>query len=109
MPNHQPAIEQLFQAMADPTRIAVLQQLSDRPASVTELAAPFDMALPSFMQHLQLLEKNALVSSEKKGRSRIYRLQPATLARAENWLEQRRSHWEKRLDQLDDYLKTMEE
>lgn len=109
MPNYQTPIDKLFQAMADPTRIAVLQQLSEKPASVSELAAPFAMALPSFMQHLKLLEKHDLITSEKKGRSRIYRLRPATLARAEGWLEQRRSHWEKRLDQLDDYLKTMKE
>lgn len=109
MPNNKPQIEQLFHAMADPTRLAVLQQLSEAPSSVTELAKPFNMALPSFMQHLAVLEKNDLVKSSKKGRKRTYTLKPETLTIAEGWLEKRRLQWEQRLDRLDAYLKTMKE
>ena len=87
----------------------MLQRLSAGPASVSKLAAPYDMALPSFVQHLGVLEDSGLVHSTKKGRVRTYRLAPKGLKQAEDWLSRQRSLWERRLDQLDDYLLTMKE
>jgi len=102
-------VDDVFKALSDPTRRGVLEHLGRQPASVSELAAPFDMALPSFVQHLKLLEKSGLVHSEKKGRVRTYRLAPARLRVAEHWLVQQRKLWERRLDQLDTYLLEMKE
>jgi DNA-binding transcriptional ArsR family regulator len=104
-----PAIDTVFRALADPTRRRVLERLSARPASVSDLAAPFDMALPSFVQHLKVLEESGLVASRKDGRVRTYRLVPSRLKQAEGWLARQRVLWERRLDQLDDYLATMKE
>jgi DNA-binding transcriptional ArsR family regulator len=99
----------VFQSLADPTRRAVLERLSGGPASVTELARPFRMALPSFSQHLDMLESCGLVKSRKVGRIRTYRIAPRPLKTAERWLEKRRFAWEKRLDQLEDYLLELKE
>ena len=99
----------MFQALADPTRRAVLERLNRGPAPMSELAAPFDMALPSFSQHLDVLEDCGLVRSTKEGRVRTYELQARRLEAAENWLQKQRTLWERRLDQLDRYLKTMKE
>jgi DNA-binding transcriptional ArsR family regulator len=107
---YQPAqLDHVFKALADPTRRAVLERLSNGPAPVSELAQPFQMALPSFTQHLDMLEKCGLVSSRKKGRVRTYKLAPQPLESAEHWLVQQRSFWERRLDQLDAYLKELKE
>jgi DNA-binding transcriptional ArsR family regulator len=76
---------------------------------MTELAQPFDMALPSFLQHLQVLEKDGMVRSEKTGRVRVFRLEPKPLLLAEHWMDARRGEWESRLDRLDDFLKTLKE
>jgi DNA-binding transcriptional ArsR family regulator len=99
----------VFRALADPTRRAVLERLSRAPASVTDLASPFAMALPSFLAHLKVLEASGLVRSRKSGRVRTYRLSPAPLRHAENWLAQQRNLWECRLDQFDAYVATLEE
>lgn len=96
-------LDRLFQALADPTRRAVLQRLGEGPASVTELASPFDMALPSFVRHLKVLEGSGLVRSEKEGRVRTYRVVPGGVAAAEDWLQSQRRLWEGRLDRLDRY------
>jgi DNA-binding transcriptional ArsR family regulator len=104
-----PALDRVFHALSDPTRRAVLARLGDGPASVSELARPFAMALPSFTQHLGVLEDCGLVSSRKRGRVRTYRLTPHPLELAETWLSKRRRLWQRRLDQLDDYLLTMKE
>jgi DNA-binding transcriptional ArsR family regulator len=109
MPNHAEKLNQVFQALADPTRRAVLRRLSDGAASTLELAGPFDMALPSFTQHLGMLEKSGLVKSKKNGRVRTYELAPKRLQAAEDWILDRRKLWERRLDQLDAYLLTMKE
>ena len=100
-------LDPVFRALADPTRRAVLQNLSRGEASVSELAADVSMALPSFMQDLQTLEDCGLVSSQKSGRVRVYRLKPKPLRDAEHWLGKQRTHWERRLDQLDNYLQKM--
>ena len=97
-------IDTVFRALADPTRRRVLERLSRSPASVSELAAPFKMTLPSFVEHLGLLERCGLVSSQKAGRVRMYRLAPKRLRLAEDWLSRQREQWERRLDQLDEYL-----
>lgn len=109
MPNQSIQLDRVFYALADPTRRAVLERLSDRPAPVSELAQPFDMALPSFTQHLNVLEDCGLVRSQKTGRVRTYQIAPQPLKAAERWMVKHRAMWETRLDQLDDYLNTMKE
>lgn len=104
MPNQQPDIDRLFRALGDPTRMAVVEMLGRGKASASELAKPFQMALPSFTQHLRILEDCGLVTSQKLGRVRTYQLQPQKLQTANHWLEEQRRHWEKRLDQLDTFL-----
>lgn len=109
MPNHSAQLDHVFQALGDPTRRAVLKRLSGGPAAVSELAQPFDMALPSFMQHLKVLESHGMVRSRKTGRVRTYRLAPQPLQAAERWMAQQRTLWERRLDQLDSYLMELKE
>ena len=98
------ATDELFRALADPTRRRVVERLAEGPASVGTLAESFDMALPSFVRHLAVLEGAGLVRSSKRGRVRTYRLVPARLAPVERWLDARRVVWERRLDQLDAHL-----
>lgn len=102
-------IDEVFRALSDPTRRDVLGRLSTRPASVSDLAATYDMALPSFMEHLKVLEHSGLVRSHKAGRVRTYELVPRQMRLAENWLTRQRSLWERRLDQLDNYLMKMKQ
>jgi DNA-binding transcriptional ArsR family regulator len=109
MANQSIALDRVFYALADPTRRAVLERLSDRPAPVSELAEPFDMALPSFTQHLNVLEDCGLVRSHKTGRVRTYQIVPRPLKAAERWMVKHRAIWEARLDSLDNYLNTMKE
>lgn len=90
----------MFQALADPSRRAIVERLCRGPASVSELAAPFSMSLPAVVQHLQVLEASGLVQSEKTGRVRTCRIEPAALRAAETWIHERRTLWEKRLDRL---------
>jgi DNA-binding transcriptional ArsR family regulator len=106
--DHRP-VDHVFRALSDPTRRHVLERLSRSAASVSELAQPFEMALPSFLQHLRVLEESGLVRSHKKGRVRTYELSPKRLKLAEDWLARQRSLWERRLDQLDAYLLDMKE
>lgn len=106
MPNHL-TLDRTFQALADPTRRGVLERLTLGPATVTELAEPFDMALPSFLQHLRVLEQSELVRSEKVGRVRTYRLEPQGVVGAASWLQEQFGRWEQRLDQLDRLVKTL--
>lgn len=109
MPNHAESLNGLFHALADPTRRAVIERLARGPAAVSELAKPFGMALPSFTQHLGVLEGSGLVRSQKQGRVRTYELRPKQLKAAEHWMGKQRALWERRLDQLDDYLDEMKE
>ena len=102
-------IDDVFRALSDPTRRHVLERLSKSPASVSELAEPFDMALPSFVQHMSVLEGCGLVRSRKAGRVRTYQLVPKRLKLAEDWMVRQRALWEKRLDQLDTYLIALKE
>lgn len=100
MLNYQSSLDLVFQALADPTRRDMVERLSRAPASVSDLARPFDMSLPAVMQHLQVLEASGLVRSEKVGRVRTCRLEPKALSNAERWFAGRRASWERRLDRL---------
>ena len=102
-------IDSVFRALSDPTRRHVLERLSKSPASVSELAEPFNMALPSFVQHMGILEESGLVRSRKTGRVRTYQLVPRRLKLAEDWLGRQSALWDKRLDQLDEYLIELKE
>jgi DNA-binding transcriptional ArsR family regulator len=97
-------VDQVFQALADPTRRQMIEALSRGSASVSELAKPLPMSLPAVYQHLQVLEASGLVRSEKVGRVRTCHLELKVLGTAEKWIESRRTVWERRLDRLDTYL-----
>ena len=101
--------DDVFHALSNATRRKVLEQLSVGPATVSELAAPFDMQLPSFVQHLSVLEESRLVKSRKRGRVRTYELAPERFKVAEDWLAQRRHEWESRLDRFDAFVKHLKE
>ena len=103
------AVDDVFQALSNPTRREVLERLSVGPASVSELAAPFDMQLPSFVQHLSVLEESRLVRSTKRGRVRTYEIAPERFKVAEDWLTARRQLWEARLDLFEQYVKQLNE
>jgi DNA-binding transcriptional ArsR family regulator len=100
-------VDQVFQALADPTRRQMIEALSRGSASVSELAKPLPMSLPAVYQHLQVLEASGLVRSEKVGRVRTCHLELKMLGTAEKWIESRRALWERRLDRLDTYLATL--
>ena len=104
MLNQSPTLDQMFQALADPTRRGMLERLGRGPASVSELAAPLPMSLPAVVQHLQVLEASGLVSTRKVGRVRTCQLEPGALQQVERWIEARRTEWERRLDRLGAYL-----
>ena len=99
--------DDVFYALSNSTRRKVLEHLSAGPASVSELAAPFDMKLPSFVQHLSVLEQSRLVKSKKRGRVRTYEIAPERFKIAEDWLTARRQQWEARLDRFDQYVKQL--
>jgi DNA-binding transcriptional ArsR family regulator len=101
--------DDVFYALANPTRRKVLERLSVGPATVSELAEPFDMKLPSFVQHLSVLEQSRLVASRKQGRIRTYEIAPERFTIVEDWLTARRRLWEARLDRFDDYVKQLAE
>ncbi|MGD0065470.1 MAG: metalloregulator ArsR/SmtB family transcription factor [Streptosporangiaceae bacterium] len=104
MPNQLGSLDQVFQALADPTRRSMVERLVRGPASVTELARPQAMSLPAAMQHLQVLQACGLVRSEKTGRVRTCRIEPDALRAAETWIAAQRTSWESRLDRLGEYL-----
>ena len=104
-----PALDTVFHALGDPTRRAVIARLCRGPASVSDLAAPFRMALPSFVQHLDVLERSGLITSTKRGRVRTCEVRLEPLNRLERWMAQQRSTWERRMDQFDAYVKTLHE
>lgn len=105
MTNQQIRLNDTFRALADPTRRAVLAKLTSGPATVSDLAQPFGMALPTFLQHLKVLEECGLVRSKKVGRVRTCQLKPKPLDEAQDWIGAQRTLWTRRLDQLDDYLR----
>ncbi|MEJ6392499.1 metalloregulator ArsR/SmtB family transcription factor [Gymnodinialimonas sp. 2305UL16-5] len=97
-------LDDIFAALSDPTRRAVIARLGTGEAPVSDLAAPHDMALPSFLKHIKTLERAGLVQTRKIGRTRICTLHPEALAVAENWLDQQHEIWVGKLDRLDAYL-----
>jgi DNA-binding transcriptional ArsR family regulator len=98
------SLDRVFQALADPSRRAMVERLCEGPASVSELARPFSMTLAAVVQHVQVLEASGLVRTEKVGRTRTVSIEPPTLRTAEQWMSERRTAWEHRLDRLGDFL-----
>jgi DNA-binding transcriptional ArsR family regulator len=96
----------IFQAIADPTRRAVLGRLASGPTSVSDLARPFNMALPSFMQHIRLLEESGWIRTRKVGRVRICAIEEEPLTAVERWLSEQRAVWEGRSDWLQQFVET---
>ncbi len=107
MLNQPTNLDRLFAALADPARRAMVDRLSRGPAPVSELAKPLPMSLPAAMQHLAVLEAAGLVRSEKVGRVRTCSIDPGALSLAEQWINDRRTQWERRLDRLGSYLATL--
>jgi DNA-binding transcriptional ArsR family regulator len=103
------ATDDVFHALSNPTRRKVLERLSSGPATVSELAEPFDMQLPSFVQHLSILEESRLVRSRKRGRVRTYEIAPDRFKVMDDWLAARRREWETRLDRFDQYVKHLKD
>ena len=97
-------LDGIFHALGDPTRRAILEKLSQGPISVSRLAEPLKITLAAVVQHLQVLEESGLVQTEKVGRVRTCRIEPGGLSVAEQWIADRRSMWERRLDRLGDLL-----
>ncbi len=105
--NQSSPLDLTFQALADPTRRAIIEQLARGPASVSDLARPHAMSLPAVIQHLTVLQGSGLVVSEKRGRVRTCRIEPHALSVLEQWINARRAEWERRLDRLGEYLVTL--
>ena len=101
MPNKQTGLDRVFYALSDPTRRAILGRLCRGPASVSALAAPFSMAMPSLLQHLRVLEASRLIRSTKVGRVRTCEIAPAALDVAGAWIAEQREVWEGRLDRME--------
>lgn len=104
MLKHADRVDDIFHALADPTRRSIVDRLCSRPLSVSEVARPLAMSLSAVVQHLQILEASGLVQSEKVGRVRTCRVEPAALRAAEGWINARRAEWERRFDRLADVL-----
>ena len=104
MLNQSLALDLMFQALADPSRRAMVDRLCRGPTSVSELAKPLAMSLPAVVQHLQVLEASGLVRTEKLGRVRTCHIEPRALRTAEQWVNERRTSWERHLDRLGDFL-----
>jgi DNA-binding transcriptional ArsR family regulator len=100
-------LDRAFSALADPTRRAIVSRLCDGPKSVSELSEPFEIALPSLLKHVRVLEQSGLVSSEKTGRVRTSKIEPHALHATEAWIRQHIAAWEKRLDRLEAHIERM--
>ena len=107
MDNQSAQLTDVFYALADPTRRAIVGVLGRGPASVSILASPFAMALPSFMKHLSVLERSGVIRSSKAGRVRTCELRPKTLVRAERWIAGQRAAWEARADRMSDFAERL--
>ena len=105
--SHMANLDHVFRSLSDGTRRAVVAQLADGPASISELARRHHMALPSFMKHIRILEESEIVASRKNGRVRMCELRPSALTQAQGWLEQERRKWEGRFNQLDTLVETL--
>ncbi|HEU5296720.1 MAG TPA: metalloregulator ArsR/SmtB family transcription factor [Burkholderiaceae bacterium] len=107
MANHSADLSGVYDALADPTRRAIVGALGRGPESVSALAAPFAMALPSFMKHLGVLERSGVIRSSKEGRVRTCELVPKTLSQAERWLAEQRATWEARSDRMAAFVEAL--
>lgn len=107
MANYETELSRSFSALADPTRRAIVGRLCDGPKSISELSEPFEMALPSLLKHVRILEESGLVSSEKVGRVRTCRIEPHALRATELWIRQHISAWEERLDRMEAHIERM--
>jgi DNA-binding transcriptional ArsR family regulator len=101
------ALDRVFHALSDPTRRAIMTRLGQGPASVSELAKPFTMAMPSLLQHLQVLEESRLIRTTKVGRVRTCEIEPVALDAAGDWIAQQRAIWEGRLNRMEAYVKSL--
>src|SRR5580693_3668011 len=104
MVNHTVDLDRTFQALADQSRRTMVERLTLGPASVSQLAEPLAMSLAAVLQHVQVLESCGLVTTEKVGRTRTCRIEPAAMNAVEQWITDRRRGWEDRLDRLGDIL-----
>lgn len=104
MLDYQPSLNDVFHALADPTRRAIFERLVEGDAPVSELAKPLAMSLAAVVQHIQILEHAGLIATHKTGRVRTCRIEPRALREAETWMAQRRGLWERRLDRLGEIL-----
>ncbi len=104
MPRSRIDVDRVFHALGDPTRRALVNKISQGPVTVSQLAEPLHISLAAVVQHLQVLEESGLVRTEKLGRVRTCRIDPAGLSAAEDWIRDRRSEWERRLDRLGEFL-----
>ena len=104
MPNHKANVDRVFHALGDPTRRAILERVSQGPVSVSTLAKPLRITVAAAVQHVQVLEKSGLVHTTKIGRVRTCRMEAKGLSIAEQWINERRSLWERRFDRLGDLL-----
>ena len=104
MLNYQPSLDRVFHALADPTRLAIVERLSRGSVSVSEIAEPLDMTLAAVVQHIQVLEQSGVISTRKQGRVRTCQLEPRALDIVDRWIAQRRSIWERNLDRLGEVL-----
>jgi len=104
MHKKKPDIDRIFHALGDPSRRAIVEKLSEGPISVSRLAEPLEITLAAVVQHLQVLEESGLVQTEKVGRVRTCRIEPAGLSAAGKWISDRRTNWDRRLDRLGDLL-----
>ena len=109
MEQYQERLDDVFLALADPTRRAVLGRLGNGPASISELARPFDMALPSFMKHIHVLEESGWIRTRKRGRVRTCVIEKKAFAAADAWLDEQRAFWQARFDRLDALLEAGED
>ncbi|WP_455854331.1 ArsR/SmtB family transcription factor [Ensifer canadensis] len=104
MEQYSSPLDGIFQALADPTRRSVLARLGRGPASISDLAKPFDMALPSFMKHIHFLEGSGLIRTEKQGRVRTCTIEKSRFAAIEAWMSAQRALWEDRTDRLEQFV-----
>jgi DNA-binding transcriptional ArsR family regulator len=109
MPTRKPNLDRVFHALGDRTRRAILERLSEGPASASGLALPLEITLAAVVQHLQILEQSGLIRTEKAGRVRTCRIEPAGLSVVEQWIAERRSAWQRRFDRLGELLTEREE
>lgn len=107
MDKYSPAVSDIFHALADPTRLAIICALVSGAQTVSSLAAPFDMALPSFMKHLTVLERSGLIVTHKVGRTRTCELRPERLTQAEQWIAEQRAMWEARSDRMVQFVEQL--